>query len=54
MVLVIKRNTKLRDLKKLAVKLKSKKGLKASEYCGKVKIKEDAVLLQRKLRDEWK
>lgn len=38
----------------LAGKLKAKKGFKASEYCGKVKVKEDAVAVQRKLRDEWK
>ncbi len=55
MVLIIKKKSgKKPELKELTSKLKSKKLFKASEYCGKVKVRGDAVILQRKLRDEWK
>lgn len=39
-------------LEKLAKDLQPK-GLDAYKYCGKIKLKEDALILQRKLRDEW-
>jgi len=54
MVLIIKRNSKNRKLKELTNMPKTKRGFKASEYCGKVKVKEDAVTIQKKLRNEWK
>lgn len=43
MVLIIKRNSKKRELKEITDKLKKKNGFKASEYCGNVKLKGDAV-----------
>ncbi len=54
MVLTIKRNSNQKELRKLTDKIKNKKGFRASEFCGKVKVKTDAIITQRKLRDEWK
>ena len=55
MVLIINKTIKKKDLEKRIVKdIKPKKLFKASEFCGKVKVKGDAVKIQRRLRDEWK
>ena len=32
---------------------KRKQGLDAYEYCGTLKLKEDALAIQKRLRDEW-
>ncbi len=53
MVLIIKRTTKKRDLEKIVKDIKPKKLFKASEFCGKIKVKEDAVEIQRRLRNEF-
>jgi len=29
------------------------KGVNALKYCGKIKLKEDPLLIQKKLRNEW-
>jgi hypothetical protein len=29
------------------------KGLDAKKYCGKLKIKDDPLKIQKRLRDEW-
>jgi len=39
-------------LEKLAKDLKPK-GIDAYKYCGKIKLKKDALTLQRELRNEW-
>ncbi|MBL7841133.1 MAG: hypothetical protein JNJ75_13400 [Cyclobacteriaceae bacterium] len=39
-------------LKKVAKKT-AKTGLKASQYAGTVKFKEDGLTLQKRWRDEW-
>jgi len=32
---------------------KQHKGLNAKKYCGKIKLKEDPLTYQRRIRDEW-
>ncbi len=54
MVIVIKKKSTKRNLEKISKEIKPKKLFKASEYCGKVKVKGDAVEIQRRLRNEWK
>ncbi len=57
MVTIIKKTTKKREAKKLLenVKpLKTDKIFNASEFCGKVKFAEDAMSIQKRLRNEWK
>lgn len=39
--------------KKLSV-CSSKKKFDAKKYLGKIKFNEDALVIQKKLRDEWK
>ena len=30
------------------------KGVDTLKYCGSIKLKEDALVIQKKLRDEWR
>ena len=56
MVTVIKRGS---DKKSIAIGMQklvdksAKKGFKAQEFCGILKLDEDALDIQRQLRDEW-
>ena len=57
MVLIIKKGASEESIKKIVAKLKnrkSKKGFPSHKYCGILKIKEDALDIQKRLRDEWK
>ncbi len=38
---------------KLASQTSKKKGFNAYKFCGTVKFNEDAMEIQRRLRDEW-
>lgn len=56
MVTVIKRGSIkeaiAKGMRKLAEK-SLKKGFNAHKFCGTLKIKEDALVIQKRLRDEW-
>ena len=55
MVTIIKKGYSLSKIRKaLRNTEKSKKLFDASKYCGVIKIKEDGLKVQKKLRDEWK
>ncbi len=52
---IIKSRPSKRELKKIFDLLRSKKeGVDVGKYFGKVKAIGNPVILQRKLRDEWK
>lgn len=55
MVVVIKKNTPRKRLKSLLRKAKpaKSKGFDARKHLGKLKLKEDPLVTQRRLRDEW-
>ncbi len=56
MVTVIKKGTKKESINKLLKTLSqrpSRKGIDAYKYCGTVKFKEDALVLQKRWRSEW-
>jgi hypothetical protein len=53
MVIRIKRGESLKSIRKKLSRLKTDKGFPASKFTGLVKSKEDAVAIQRRLRDEW-
>jgi tripartite-type tricarboxylate transporter receptor subunit TctC len=57
MVVIVKRNTPRKQLKALLRKAKATpvkgKGLDARKHLGTVKLKQDPVTIQRRLRDEW-
>lgn len=45
---------KIKDLLVNLFKKRRNKGLDAHKYCGVIKLKEDALNIQMKLRDEWR
>ena len=56
MVVVIKKGDSIEKINKLLAKLQAKaakKGVDTRKYCGTIKLKENPVEIQRKLRDEW-
>jgi len=53
MVVVIKKGDDTKSIQTKLHKLKKGKGFPASKFTGKIKIEEDAVRIQRRLRNEW-
>jgi hypothetical protein len=56
MVLVLKKGASKREIEQINKKLKqmpSRKTLDAKKYCGVIKRKEDPLVIQKRLRDEW-
>ncbi len=56
MVTVIKKTANKREIKRVLKNVKPPKPsklFKASEFCGKIKYEEDALIIQKRLRDEW-
>jgi hypothetical protein len=57
MVILLKKNANEQDIAAIREKLKSlphqKKGVDTKKYCGVIKLKEDPLLIQKKMRDEW-
>lgn len=57
MITVIKQGSAQEIINELLAKLFAKrksKGVDAFKFCGVLKLKEDAVLTQKKMRDEWR
>jgi uncharacterized protein YehS (DUF1456 family) len=55
MVMILKKGSNkksIREVLKKITKKSSKKGLKATDYAGTVKFKEDGLVLQKRWRDE--
>ncbi len=56
MVLVLNKGATKKEMELLDKKLShvpSRKKLDAKKYCGVIKLKEDPLEIQKKLRDEW-
>jgi len=56
MVLVLKKGASKKEIERINKQLSqipSKKKLDAKKYCGVIKLKEDSLAIQKKLRDEW-
>ena len=53
MVLVLKKGASKREIESIEKKLKNKGGTDVMKYCGKIKLKEDALMIQKSLRNEW-
>lgn len=45
---------KTQSLDKKISQLKPKKGFQAKQFLGKIKLKEDPLAIQKRLRNEWK
>ena len=53
MVLIIKRGTRKQKVNETLSRLKGAKRLDAFKYCGILKLKEDPMEIQKRLRNEW-
>ena len=56
MVLVLRKGASKQEMKEIEAKLESlpqPKLIEAKKYCGTVRLKEDPLAIQKKLRDEW-
>jgi len=53
MVTVIKSSTSKAQIQKLLDKAMEVKGVDTHKYCGVIKLKEDPLEIQKRLRDEW-
>ncbi len=54
MVTIIKRGMKEQEIHSLVSSKKNKKKkINLKKYCGKIVLKEDAVNIQKRFRDEW-
>ncbi|WOK07867.1 hypothetical protein RT717_04400 [Imperialibacter roseus] len=56
MVTILKPGAPKESIQKVLDKLGSrgpKKGIDAQKYCGVIKFSEDALVLQKRWRDEW-
>lgn len=55
MVLVLKKGASRKDIEALRKKLERRlsKGVDTKKYCGVIRLKEDPLEMQQKMRDEW-
>jgi len=53
MVLVLKKGASKKEMDSLAEKITIVKGVNTKKYCGAIKLKEDPLVIQIKMRDEW-
>ena len=56
MVLVLKKGASKKEIEALRRKLERNrppKGVDTKKYCGVIKLKEDPLVIQKKMRDEW-
>ena len=55
MVFVLKKGAGKKEIEALRNKLiaKKKKGVDTKKYCGVIKLKEDPLAIQKKMRDDW-
>jgi hypothetical protein len=57
MVTVLKSGATKRSIQAILKKLgskRSRKGFEAHKFCGVIKLSEDALTVQKRLRNEWK
>lgn len=53
MVVVIKKGSSKKNMEEVLKKLRKRRGFPAHKLCGTVKFSEDALIIQKRLRDEW-
>ncbi len=53
MVLVLKKGASKKEMDDIFAKLPVNKGVNTKKYCGIIKLKEDPLTIQKKMRDEW-
>jgi hypothetical protein len=53
MVLVLKKGASKKEMDSISEKLRVNKGVNTKKYCGTIKLREDPLAIQKKMRDEW-
>ena len=53
MVTIIKKGSTQRRINQALKKIRMQKGLDAFKFCGVIRLHEDALSIQKKMRDEW-
>lgn len=53
MVTVIKKGADKEEIEKALSNMKGKKKFDAYKYCGAIKLNEDPLEIQKRMRDEW-
>ena len=53
MVLILKKGASKKEIESIQKKLKALEGVDVMKYCGKIKLKDDALKIQKDLRNEW-
>lgn len=56
MVAILKQGESKKNMRKLLEELsknRKRKTVDVHKYCGTIKLKEDALAIQKKMRDEW-
>ena len=53
MVLVLKDSKDVKKVKAMLAEHQTKKKFDAKRFCGALKVDEDALVIQKRLRDEW-
>jgi hypothetical protein len=53
MVLVLKKGATKKEMDNISAKLPVTKGVNTKKYCGVIKLKEDPLVIQKQMRDEW-
>ena len=53
MVLVLKKGASKREIQTIEKKLSTPKGVDTIKYCGKIKLAEDPLSIQKTIRNEW-
>jgi len=54
MVLVLKKGASKKEMENISAKLQVVKGVNTKKYCGVIQLKEDPLVIQKQMRDEWK
>jgi len=54
MVIIIKKGSSQKSINQALKKLRTQKGLDAFKFCGSIRLHEDALSIQKKMREEWR
>lgn len=53
MVTIIRKGTAKSRIMQILNKIRSRNGIDAYKYCGVIRLKNDALLIQKQMRGEW-
>jgi len=53
-IIILKNKQKKEKAQNVINRVKQEKGLEAKKYCGKINLKQDPLLYQKRMRNEWK